>query len=272
MAVGEFSLEEQVRATEENLWTLWSRFGRAPGCQLHEEDGAVWFDTPLKLLPYNTVISCRAEGDADALIGRIVAHYQSRNVPFAWIVHPSAMPSDIGKRLEQRGMQHAENVPGMTMDLADLPPRDPCPAGIEIREVTSDEDLRGAQELIAWRWDVPAEEREAHWQMNLSFGVGKPGSPLRCWVAYLDGQPVSKALLNMDAGCAGIHGVATKPEARGKGLARTLTLEGLHTGREAGYRLAMLHTSAMARSLYEKIGFRQVSEFGVYVAGANFHI
>jgi ribosomal protein S18 acetylase RimI-like enzyme len=79
-------------------------------------------------------------------------------------------------------------------------------------------------------------------------------------------------LLNLDAGAAGIHGVATKPEARGKGLARTLTLEALHTGRAAGFRLAMLHTSVMARSLYEKIGFRQVSEFRVYADGGELHV
>ena len=88
----------------------------------------------------------------------------------------------------------------------------------------------------------------------------------------LHGIPVSKALLNLDASAAGIHGVATKPEARGMGLARHLTLQALHTGRDAGYRMGMLHSSAMARSLYEAIGFRQVSEFYVFVSGAALHV
>ena len=95
---------------------------------------------------------------------------------------------------------------------------------------------------------------------------------MRCWLALIDGKPVSKALLNLDAGSAGIHGVATKPEARGKGLARILTLNALHTARESGYRIAMLHSSPMARSLYEKIGFRQVSEVRVYASGGTFHV
>ncbi|MBS1718258.1 MAG: GNAT family N-acetyltransferase [Armatimonadetes bacterium] len=272
MIANDLSLEACVGATEENFWALWSNFGKGPGCALHDEQSALWFDTPLSYLPYNAVLRFRPEGDAEPLIDRIFDHYQKRGVPFAWVVHPSATPANLAELLRARGMTKAEIVPGMTMDLADLPPREPCPEGVVIREATTDEDLAQAYSLVAWRWGVPDDQQQEHRELSYSFPIGKPGSPARCWLAYMNGQAVSKALLNMDGTSAGVHGVATKDEARGKGLARTLTLEALHAGREAGYRLGVLHSSAMARSLYEKIGFRQVSEFGVYVAGADFHV
>jgi hypothetical protein len=180
MTAGELSLENQVRITEEDLWGLWRRFGLAPGCALHEECGAVWFETPMTHLPYNAVLRFQVEGESEPIVDRIVGHYRARGVPFVWIMHPSALPTDVGRLLEDRGLVQAEVIPGMTMDLAVLPPRESCPADVEIREVVSPEDLAGVQEMIAWRWDVPEKERQMHFDMMLSFGVGTPGSPLRC--------------------------------------------------------------------------------------------
>ena len=126
--------------------------------------------------------------------------------------------------------------------------------------------------MIAWRWDVPEDHRQRHLDLTLSFAVGAPGTGLHCWLAYIDGKPVSKVLLHLDSGVAGIHGVATKPEFRGKGIARGLVLLALHHARQAGYRVSMLHSSSMARSLYEKMGYREACEFRVYLFGGALHI
>ena len=272
MTVNDLSLTSRIEATEQNLWGLWERFGRAPGGTLHKEGGAVWFDTVLSQLPYNGVLKFRNDENAEALIDRICAHYEKRGVPFIWIVHPSGKPSNLSHLLEQRGLSLAEVIPGMTMDLNDLPPREAFSPNIIVQEATTKKDFLAAQELIAWRWDVPDKDRQQHLDLALSFNVGEPGTGLRCWVGHLNGKPVSKVLLHLHEGVAGIHGVATKPEARGQGLARALTLEALNAARDSGFRLAMLHSSGMARSLYEKIGFRQVSEFLVYVYGGDLHV
>lgn len=272
MISNDLSLQDCVEATEQNFWGLWERFGRAPGGTLHEEDEAVWFDTVLTQLPYNGVLKFCNNEKVEPLIDRICAHYEHRRVPYIWIVHPSSKPSNLSNLLEQRGLVLAEVIPGMTMDLNDLPPREAFSPNVIVQEATTKADFLAAQELIAWRWDVPDKDRQQHRDLALSFRVGEPGTGLRCWVAHLDGKPVSKVLLHLHKGVAGIHGVATKPEARGRGLARALALEALNTARDSGYTIAMLHSSVMARSLYEKIGFRQVSEFRVYVSGGALHV
>ncbi len=42
--------------------------------------------------------------------------------------------------------------------------------------------------------------------------------------------------------------------------------------RDAGYNLGVLHSSPMAKGLYEKIGFHSVTTFRVYGPPAGFHI
>ena len=85
-------------------------------------------------------------------------------------------------------------------------------------------------------------------------------------------MPVSKVVLNLDAGAAGIYGVATRPEARGSGLARMLTLHALHAARDAGHTLGVLHSSPKAVGLYEKIGFRAVAPFSVFAPPSTLHL
>jgi len=84
--------------------------------------------------------------------------------------------------------------------------------------------------------------------------------------------PVSKVVLNLDTGAAGIYGVATKPEARGLGLARMLTLNTLHAARDAGHTLGVLHSTPMAVSLYERLGFRAIAPFSVVAPPRAFHL
>ena len=78
--------------------------------------------------------------------------------------------------------------------------------------------------------------------------------------------------LCLGAGVAGIYGVATKPEARGLGLARILTLQALREARLGGYDRGVLHSTPMARSLYEKIGFRTYSRFRIFAPPQTFHL
>jgi ribosomal protein S18 acetylase RimI-like enzyme len=250
---------------------LWSRFGRGEECVLHEEEDSLFFDTPMPILPYNAVLRFSVVSDAERRIDAIFEHYRQRNVPFLWLVHPTAQPSDLGERLSARGLEEAEVLPGMAMDLGKLAEPAAPPGGIEIHETTPS-DREDVLELVAWRWNVPEEAVPKLSRIARAFEVGVPGSAVRCWVARQDGVPVSKVLLNLAAGAAGIYGVATKPEARGLGLARILTLHALHAARDAGYDLGVLHSTPVAVALYEKIGFRAITPFRVFAPPQAFHV
>jgi ribosomal protein S18 acetylase RimI-like enzyme len=260
------------RGLEENLWSLWSRFGRGKDCRLHDENGAVWFDTPIPTLPYNAVIRFTAENDVDGRIDALFNHYSKRGVPFLWIVHPSAKPLDLSARLRARGMEEAETCPGMAINLDDLPPQQALPDGVEISEVSDETDAARLLELVGWRWAVPRQALPALAGVTQAFEVGMPGSKVRCWLAWQDGVPVAKALLHLAAGVAGLYGVVTRPEARGLGLARSLTIHAFSVARRQGYATGVLHSTPTARGLYEKIGCRAYADFKVFAPPRTLHL
>ncbi|MBI5583481.1 MAG: GNAT family N-acetyltransferase [Deltaproteobacteria bacterium] len=251
---------------ENNLWETWSNFGRGPGCALHDEHGALWFETPVPIIPYNGVLKFQVSENPDRRIGAIVEHFQCRQVPFMWIVHPSSQPTDLPSRLTRYGLKDVEPIYGMARSLADLPEVPRLPEAIEIRKVADERDASAFYQFAAWRWNIPKEHAPQYAFIVSELRLGLPASKAHLWQAWRKGRPVAKAGMYLGSGSAGIYGVATKPEARRFGLARALTLIALHEARTSGYQVAVLHSTPMAEALYQSIGFATLAEFRLFAS------
>lgn len=265
-----YSEEKIVHEIELNLWETWSNFGRGPGCTLHDEGDALWFETPIPTIPYNTVLKFHVEHDADRRIETLIQGYAKRNVTPLWIVHPSSFPTDLPERLVQFGYQEIEIAPCMARGLDDLPEAPPLPAGVEIREAIEEHDLIELYGLAAWRWGVPDEFRPQLRQMIEKFKIGERTSKTRFWLAWKDGVPISKIGLYNGSGSAGIYGVATKPEARGLGIASILMHVAMCAARDMGHRLCVLDSSPLAEKLYQRLGFINFAPLRLYSSVAAY--
>ena len=259
-----YSKEEVIHQVELNLWETWANFGRGPGCTLHDESDALWFETPIPTMPYNTVLKFQVEKDIDKRIGSLVKGYADRNVTQLWIVHPTALPTDLPQRLVEHGLQEIEIAPCMARSLDDLPEAPPVPPGVEIREAIEESDLIELYGLAAWRWGVPEEYRLQLRKMIERFEIGERNSNTRMWLALKDGVPISKIGLYNGSGSAGIYGVATKPEARGLGIASILMNVAMKAAKEMGHKLAVLDSSPLAEKLYQRLGFITVAPLRLY--------
>ena len=259
-----FSREEVTYQIELNLWETWANFGRGPGCTLHDEGDALWFQTPIPTLPYNTVLKFQVEQDFDQRVNHLLNRYMDRNVSILWIVHPSSLPIDLPDRLQACGLQEIEIAPGMAHSLENLPAAPPIPNGVEIREATEDNDLMELYGLAAWRWGVPEEYRPQLGKMIEKFQIGERTSNTRFWLAWKDGIPISKIGLYNGSGSAGIYGVATRPEARGLGLASILMVTAMKAAREVGHKLAVLDSSPLAENLYKRLGFITIAPLRLF--------
>jgi len=259
-----YTKDEIIHQVELNLWETWSNFGRGPGCTLHEEGDALWFETPIPIIPYNTVLKFQVERDVDQRIDMLVRGYAGRNVAPLWIVHPSSLPGDLPERLQKHGYQEIEQAPCMARSLDHLPEPPPIPEGVEIREAVEELDLIELYGLAAWRWGVPEEYRLQLRKMIEKFKIGERGSNTRSWLAWKDGTPISKINLFNGSGSAGIYGVATKPEARGLGIASILMNVAMQAAKDMGHDLCVLDASPLAEKLYLRLGFLNVAPLRLY--------
>lgn len=271
MGVAALAGPQSVTAVEANLWSMFAQFGRGRGCALVDEPEVLRFETPLPFVPYNAVLRFRAESGVDAKVEAIVDHHRRRGVPLLWVLHPSARPDDLPDRLRDHGLAEAERVPGMVRSLQDLPPLEPPPEGIDVARVDR-AAVEGFLDLLTWRYALPADAAPVLRSIMELARFGEPDAPTRGYVARRDGVVLSKAVLHLGAGVAGIYGVATRAEARGLGLARQLTLMALHDARAVGADLAVLHATPMAVGLYAGLGFVTVTELALWSDPGALHL
>jgi GNAT superfamily N-acetyltransferase len=265
-------LAARVGAIETAFVTHWSNFGRWPGASLHDETGVLWFETPIAHLPYNAVIrtAIPAEIEADKVIGRVAAGFRQRSVPFLWVQRPSDRPTDRGRRLPAHGLDLVEQAMGMDLGLDAWQP-EPITTEARLVEVLDDPALRDYGQLIRTYWSVPDGSRELIERLNRYWGPGPRNPGLRL-VAYLGQEPVGKLFMNLLElpSRVAIYGVAVLPSARGHGIATALMSEALSRAKTLGAARALLHSSAMARPLYERMGFTERCSFNVYATGPLF--
>ena len=131
----------------------------------------------------------------------------------------------------------------------------PLPAGVHLRSVTSDDDLRRASAAADRAFgDEPSEHRVADL-------IGRVARGAEVWIAEADGQIVSSGRLEPvpGTGFAGIWGGATTPEWRRRGVYRALTAERARSAVRRGVRFITSDSTEFSRPILERSGFTKVS-------------
>lgn len=254
---------EVVAEIEDALVGHWSLFGRWARGSLHDEGGVLWFETPIKHLPYNGVIRTRIAGEAEVVVPAVVERFRSREVDFLWVVHPSASPQNLGDLLAIHGLRPVEDVIGMALELASWS-SPTLPAGVEYREVVDDASLEAYQALNVRYWELPEADAALAAELQRAWRPGK--APGHRYVAYVEGAPVGKGYLSFaaPAGIAGIYGMFVAPEARGRGVAGGLTTTLIRRAQELGCRRLVLHATEMAVGVYARAGFAEHCRLTVF--------
>ena len=251
-----------VRDIEDAFVEHWSHMGRWSKGRLLDDGGALRFETPIARLPYNAVIRSHLGDDADDTIARVIASARSRGVDCMWIVHPSAQPEDLGRRLLAGGLSPVEEAAGMSLDLAEWQPEPKSP-GVRFERVVDDAGLATYVDLNLRYWELDAEAGVMVDDL-IRYWLGK--APVERWLAFLDDRPVGKGVLSRAAppGVAAIYGMSVLPEARRRGIAGGLTSTPLACAREQGCERVVLHASGAGAGVYRRAGFVERCRFVVY--------
>ena len=158
------------------------------------------------------------------------------------------------------GFAPAESMPLMAV-TRDTLAQTALPDGYTCREVGTDEaDAWGDAVSVGYGLPRP---------VGSLFGVDRaaarcPGAA-RYFAAEHEGRMVATSLVYMHDGFAGIYGVTTLPEHRGKGLGAHLTAEALRAGWDRGSTTGLLQASEMGAPVYTRIGFRTLGRMTLLV-------
>jgi GNAT superfamily N-acetyltransferase len=120
-------------------------------------------------------------------------------------------------------------------------------------------------DLIASFWTSERERPEFRAALDVAWAHPNPHEQLVPLVASLEGEDVSAALVYRYRAAAGIHAVATRPPARGRGAASDLVRFAVaHDVAGPGVRFSMFADSPRLERRLETLGFRSVRSFTQY--------
>jgi ribosomal protein S18 acetylase RimI-like enzyme len=261
-------------ATEENLAALFEAMAsHVPGAEIDRRPGLCRHHAFPRNPMFKGVWACSLDpANIDAAIDETVAWFEAREAPFFfWWTGPGTRPTDLGARLAARGLldmaeqqhalaagihQTALGAPAMVADLARLDEGvlAKLPPGYRLVEVSDDAGLEHFKQVFVTTYEIPEFAGQAWLDATRAIGVDR--APWRIHVGYLDGAPVATNILFCGAGVASVYGVATLPEAQGKGIGAAVTLGPLLSARAAGYHHAVLFSTEKGLRTYQRLGFR----------------
>jgi ribosomal protein S18 acetylase RimI-like enzyme len=230
----------------------------SPGDGFENDKFARWY-TPLPHPWFNGFL-CNAlptESGADFIRETIQYFHEQQVDTFTGWLRPHLSRSDWAPLLSSFGFGFSDDTPGMAADLQTLPASPSMPQGLEIRTVEDEATMRVWTHVFTPGYGMPMDWEESIFDVWSKLGLD---SPVRNYLGYLDGAPVSTSTVFYSAGVAGIYDVATLPEARGRGIGTALTLAPLLDARQTGYRIGVLQSSDMGFGVYKKMGFRHLCQ------------
>jgi ribosomal protein S18 acetylase RimI-like enzyme len=263
--MNDFSRATLVKTIEESWLRLWLIFHRLPKASLHKQKNLIWFMTGLPDSLLNAVLYAQILPDEiDAVLKSLKSQFDAQKTPFSWYIGPSTTPSNLGEHLRAHGLVYEEKIIGMATDLLKLNGNIPKPEGLTVVRVSDTDTLNRWVKALKTGFSLSDAFAEAMSYVCTNFDLTDEEVNYH-YLGLLNDEPVATTSLSLSNGVASIYDVSTVPKARRQGIGATLTLTALLEAREAGYRVAVLHSSHMAAKLYERLGFREYCRINRYV-------
>jgi ribosomal protein S18 acetylase RimI-like enzyme len=253
------SEEALVTAIRANMCDFFRHTSRSNPARHFENEQFTRWHTPLPHPWFNGVLSSNPPGDGDdPFIAETIRYFRDGGVnAFTWWLEPDIKPADWEPVLSKHGFGFSNHTPGMAVDLHELNDAIQAANGFEIRSVDDGESLRAWAKVFVNGYGLPSAWESVTFDLWMQLGFD---FPIRNYLGYLNGKPVSTSTVFYGGGAAGVYCVATLPEARGQGLGAAISLQPLLEAREMGYRIGVLQSSDMGFNVYKKLGFRHLCQ------------
>jgi len=253
---------ERVLLSDLNYAEAMRDLTRRAGGAVLDEEGLLLYASPHPLpVLVNGVMRTDARSAPERTLARARDFFGARGRGFSVIVRAHA-DADLRAAAEALGLAVYGEAPGMLLDHELDAAR--APEGVELREVTSEDDARSFAAVQAAAYATYGMPPDVTPLVLGSIEVLR-APHIATFLALVNGEAAAGAMVVVTHGVAGIYWVGTTPAARGRGLAELCTRAATNRGFALGARVASLQASVMGEPIYARMGYVVVTRYPTVV-------
>ncbi len=257
--------EPEVSAVADNLLQALRFFGQARAAsEIVDLPGVSLIFCGLNYAAFNAALVAQpVPGDGQDLARLIQAsakRFDSRNLRWTcWVCEDYLTRTalhDADRIFTRYGLRPLTQAPGMFAEKLQPPYRKAPP--LEVRPVFDAVTRKAFSEIMSVTFEIPAAVCSAIYGSDLAWS-----GALKGYVGYANGIPVTTAAAMLTGDVIGLYSVATLPSHRRMGYAEAIMRQVIE---RANVRATVLQSTRSGLSLYERMGYRSVTNFHVYIA------
>jgi GNAT superfamily N-acetyltransferase len=257
--------EPEVCAVADNLLQALRFFGHSrASSEIQDLPGVSLIFCGLNYAAFNAALLARpVEGNGQELSRLIqlsAQRFDSRNLRWTcWVCDDYlSRPAlrDADRIFNRYGLRPLTQAPGMYARKL-LTPYHKLPS-VEVRPVTDAITRKAFAEIMSVAFEIPQAVCSAVYGSEFAWTGGLKG-----YVGFLNGKAITTAAAMLTGGVVGLYSVATLPAFRRLGYAEAIMRRVIEEARAEG---TVLQSTRSGLSLYERMGYRMVTNFNVYIA------
>lgn len=246
-----------------NLADSLSFYGRA-----ERRDGMLLVTASVAYAVFNIVVILDAivddNGEFEAKLRAAAQHYERHRHPWSCWVCADLLPKRIARRqydlFASMEMGCIAEPPGM--ELPAFPPlRHPLPK-LQYRRVSDATTRADFSTLTVDCFHIPPAIASKTYETESAWD-----HPMRVWIGYDHGLPVTSAATMCSHGVLGIYSVGTRPGYRRKGYGEAIMRHAAAVARDEGAQgPLLLQSSPAGLDLYRGLGFKRTTTYAVFAS------
>lgn len=205
-------------------------------------------------------------GDREAAVTEevraIVDTYRARGKRCSWLTYSHEPDEVLEEALAASGLVKGGSMLGMSLMLHGWKYESPTLPDVEIRRIHSAEEFEGYKQVLAGGYEVA--EPLASLFNQVFVDDPRRAASFCFYLAYFNGKPAGTVQIFTEGSVAGVYAVTTLHEYRSKGIAGATVARALLDAQAQGAELAILQASAMGKSVYAKLGFKEEMDIYIY--------
>jgi len=239
-------------------------FWKHLGAEIVRFDGATCIVGQLPFPESNKIFINRDKALCRKNLLAVFDFFEEKKLPYIWHL-PKDSSSAAETFLNSHGFFSVTSCYSMILDVASC---DVQTQATSVRKITTLEELQLINDIWQQSFSINQQASTSHLE-RLHNCYRLPNNPLQFYLAYSGNKAVGSGWLFCDETYAGIYYIATVPEARNKGIAKSVMQTLIQQAQNLGYKRLSLSALPAAKGIYERLGFYIVEEYKILKKGTS---